>query len=193
MFPYFPFAFALFFVGLLVALPATVRRVRANESDVRCTLPAITALATAGLVTAAVFLGFMFAAQGIKTEAVTDLRAKSVHYSIQSAWTLVQGEDKDFDDLAGSSETEWWVANKVALESGEKVSFATKAGKEVTVQFSPSEKGSEYYNAEVTYDGNRSDLISGQHKVSGKLPIESKDNWVNDYPMLNLKPVGQKA
>lgn len=193
MFPYVQFAFSLLFVGILVATPATVRRIRANESDFRVTLPAIAAVAVAVVATGAVFLGFMFSAQGVKSEAVTKLRAEKVAYYIQSNWSLTQGQDEAFDDFASSSDTDWWVANKVALENGEKVSFTTKAGKEVTVQFSPSDKGAAYYKAEVTYDGKRSELISGEYKVSGKLSDESKDNWVNKYPTLNLKPVGQSV
>lgn len=193
MFNYLQFAFTVFAVGIVLAAPSTIRRIRANESDFRVSAPALIVLAATVLSTGAIAGGFLINAQTLKAEQVTNDRAENVGYAIQREWSFVApNSNPDLTDLA-MSDMDVFKDNKTALERGETIRFKTGSGKEVTVTLSSNAKGAEYYDAKVTYDGKVVESVSRTYKEDGKYPIESDNYWVNKYPNLTLKPVGQNT
>jgi hypothetical protein len=178
--------------AVLVAIPVTVRRIREKESDFKVAAPAISVVAFTAVVAGAYLLVAMFAAQGVKEEEIIRGRALNVAADIQWQQTAnfsAEGSiDKTVADVA-FAENDAITKNAKVLSEGKTISFKSESGKEIKLRLVPSDRGGEYYGAEITVDGKPFPTSIREFREDGQLPEYSKNDWANSYPILNLKPV----
>jgi hypothetical protein len=178
--------------AVLVATPVTIRRIREKESDFKVAAPALSVVAFTAFTAGAFLLVSMFAAQGIKEEEVIKGRAINVAANIQwkqtSNFSAEGSVDKSIADVAFAEE-DAITKNAKALSEGKTISFKSESGKEITLRFVPSERGAEYYGAEITLDGKPFPTDVKEFRENGQVPEYSKNEWANSYPILNLKPI----